>query len=244
MGRRIPGIINPLALVALLMPVVAAGQTTQPPQTTQTPQTTEAPQPPQAPPVERSRTQGLKETDKFVKSGATISQKVAAANTQAKSTLDAYNVLLTQRSKDMKGDYKRLMKAKDAMDAKVADARAKLDELQKMGDVYFGGRAESIKGIQDAALQTQAEQRLQDNQKTFAGVLDGLRAAGEALEPFRKQLDDQILYLGSDLSPSGTASLKSNAEKLNHQGEEAFAKINEAVKRADGYFQSLRSTQS
>jgi hypothetical protein len=222
MGRRIPGIIYPLVLVVLLMPVVAASQTTQT--------------------AERSRTQGLKETDRFVKSGTTISQKVAAAKAQAKSTLDTYNALVTQPSKDMKGDYKRLMKAKDAMDAKVADARARLDEMQKMGDVYFTGRAESIKSIQDTALQNQAQQRLQDNQKEFAGVLDGLHAAGEALEPFRKQLDDQIIYLGSDLSPSGTASLKSNSEKLNHQGEDAFSKIDEAVKRADAYFQSMRAT--
>jgi len=74
--------------------------------------------------------------------------------------------------------------------------------------------------------------------------VDGLRAAGDALEPFRKQLDDQIIYLGSDLSPSGTASLKANSEKLNHQGDEAFAKIDDAVKRADEYFQSMKSTAS
>jgi hypothetical protein len=229
MVRRIPGIITPLALGILLMPVVAASQD----------QTA-----PAAQSAERSRTQGLKETDKFVKAGATISQRVAAAKAQAKSTLDAYNTLVTQPSKDMKSDYKRLMKAKDAMDAKVADARAKLDDMQKMGDVYFSGRAESIKGIQDAGLQKQAQQRLEDNQKAYAGVVDGLRAAGEALDPFRKQLDDQIIYLGSDLSPSGTASLKANSEKLNHQGDEAFTKIDDAVKRADEYFQSMKSTAS
>jgi len=231
MGRRIPGVINnTLALVILLMPVVASGQTDQTPPAAQT--------------AERSRTQGLKETDRFVKSGATISQKVAAAKAQAKTTRDAYNILLTQPSKNMKSDYKRLMKAKDAMDAKVADARAKLDDMQRMGDAYFSGRAESIKGIQDAGLQKQAQQRLEDNQKAYAGVVDGLRAAGDALEPFRKQLDDQIIYLGSDLSPSGTASLKANSEKLNHQGDEAFAKIDDAVKRADEYFQSMKSTAS
>jgi hypothetical protein len=144
----------------------------------------------------------------------------------------------------MKGDYKRLMKAKDAMDGKVADARAKLGEMQKMGDAYFSGRAESIKGIQDKDLQSRAQLRLQDNQKAFAGVLDGLQQAGAAVDPIRQQLDDQITYLGSDLSPSGTASLKPNAEKLNQQGHEAFSKIDEAVKRADLYFQSLKPTES
>ena len=136
------------------------------------------------------------------------------------------------------------MKARDSMNSKVADARTQLDEMQKMGDTYFSGRAESVKAIQDASLQSRAKQRLLDNQKAFADVVSGLHAAGQALEPFRKQLDDQITYLGSDLSPSGTASLKPNAEKLNKQGQEAFAKIDEAVKKADQYFQGLKATDS
>lgn len=230
MSSRIPSIVSWLVLVAVSIPVTAASQETQTSQPSQT--------------AERSRTQGLKETDRFVKSGTALSEKVTAAKTQAKSTLDAYNALVTQPSKDMKGDYKRLMKAKDAMDAKVADARAKIDEMQKMGDAYFSGRAESVKNIQDSALQGRAQQRLRDNQKAFAGVVEGLHAAHDALEPFRKQLDDQITYLGSDLSPSGTASLKPNAEKLNKQGEEAFSKIDEAVKRTDAYFQGLKATES
>src|SRR5689334_5136597 len=121
--------------------------------------------------AERSRTQGLKETDRFVKAGGEISQKVAEAKNQAKTTLDAYNALVTQPSKDMKGDYKRLMKAKDSMNAKVADAREKLGEMQKAGDTYFAGRAETIKNIQDSALQDRAHKRLEENQKAFAGVL-------------------------------------------------------------------------
>jgi predicted nucleic acid-binding Zn-ribbon protein len=229
MSRRITA-INCLVLIAVLVPVVAASQATQPTQP--------------APSAERSRTQGLKETDRFVKSGAAISDKVGAAKTQASTTLDAYNALVTQPSKDMKGDYKRLMKARDSMNSKVADARTQLDEMQKMGDTYFSGRAESVKAIQDASLQGRAKQRLLDNQKAFADVVSGLHAAGQALEPFRKQLDDQITYLGSDLSPSGTASLKPNAEKLNKQGQEAFAKIDEAVKKADQYFQGLKATDS
>ena len=40
--------------------------------------------------------------------------------------------------------------------------------MQKVGDVYFNGRAESIKNIKDPQLQERARQRLDDNQKEFA----------------------------------------------------------------------------
>ena len=51
--------------------------------------------------AERSRTQGLKETDKFVKAGGNTSEAVGTAKLQTQKTLDAYNALVTQPSKNM-----------------------------------------------------------------------------------------------------------------------------------------------
>ena len=209
-----------MALIVVLTPILAATQT-----------------------AERSRTQGIKETDRFIKAGAATTQKVAAAKNQVMSTLDAYNALIST-SKNMKSDYKKLMKSSDSMNDKLTEARQKIAEMQKAGAIYFNGRAENLKGIQDAELQNQSKQRMEDSQKEFSSVLLGLAEAGDALEPFEKQLADQIVYLGSDLTPSATASLQPNAEKLNRQGAEVFTKADEAIGRADAYFQSLRAVQS
>jgi hypothetical protein len=193
---------------------------------------------------ERSRTQGLKETDRFVKAGGNTSEAVANAKLQTQKTLDAYNALVTQPSKDMKGDYKKLMKSVDSMNDRVADARQKIEEMQQAGDTYFTGRGETIKNIQDPQLQDRAKERLADSQKQFGAVLAALREGGQALEPFRKELADQITYLGSDLTPSAMTSLKPNAEKLNARGKEVFAKTDKALETANAYFQSLRASES
>lgn len=194
--------------------------------------------------AERSRTQGLKETDRFVKAGGTTTKAITDGKAQLQKTLDAYNALVTQPSKDMKGDYKKLLKSMDSMNDKVADARQKIEAMQKSGDTYFAGRAETIKNIQDPALRSQAEQRLKGNQQEFASVEQALRDAAGALEPFRKQLADQITYLGSDLTPSAMTSLKPQAEKLNAQGGEVFKKTDQALAKADSYFQSIRAAQT
>ncbi|HET7216739.1 MAG TPA: DUF2959 family protein [Vicinamibacterales bacterium] len=198
----------------------------------------------QAQTPERSRTQGLKETDRFVKTGGATSEAVANAKLQTQKTLDAYNALVTQPSKNMKGDYKKLMKSMDAMNDRVAEARVKVDQMQQAGDTYFLGRADTIKNIQDAQLQERAKQRLEASQKQFSGVLQALREAGESLEPFRKDLADQITYLGSDLTPSAMTSLKPNAEKLNARGSDVFTKTDAAITAANNYFQSLRAAES
>jgi Protein of unknown function (DUF2959) len=210
-----------LAIGMLAMTVVVAGQT-----------------------AERSRTQGLTETDRFVKAGMNSSQALTNGKVQLQKTLDAYNTLVTQPSTNMKGDYKKLMKSSDSMNDKVAEAREKIEAMQKNGDTYFSGRAETIKGIQDPALQKQAQQRLAASQQEFSGVLQSLRDAGAALEPFRKQLADQITFLGSDLTPSAMTSLKPQAEKLNAQGTEVFSKTDKAIANADAYFQGLKATQT
>ena len=191
--------------------------------------------------AERSRTQGLKETDRFVKAGESTSQSITTGKMQVQKTLDAYNSLVTQPSKDMKGDYKKLLKSSDAMNGKVAEAQQKIEAMQKSGDTYFSGRAETIKGIVDPALKAQAQDRLTANQREFAEVLSSLRDAGGALEPFRKQLADQITFLGSDLTPSAMTSLKPQADKLNAQGAEVFSKTDQALAKGTAYFQGLRT---
>jgi hypothetical protein len=194
--------------------------------------------------AERSRTQGLKETDRFVKAGGSTSEAVANAKLQTQKTLDAYNALVTQPSKNMKGDYKALMKSVDTMNKRVEAARKKVGEMQKAGDVYFSGRAETIKNINDPQLQERAKQRLADSQKEFAGVLQSLKDAGDSLEPFRKDLADQITFLGSDLTYSAMTALKPNAEKLNARGAELFGRADNAIVGANAYFRSLKAANT
>jgi hypothetical protein len=190
---------------------------------------------------ERSRTEGLKETDRFIKTGGSTSQAVAVAKLEVQNTLTAYNTLVTQPSKNMKSDYKKLLKAMDSMNRKVNEATTKIAAMQSASDTYFSGRVETIKPSPDQSLQQQAQQRLQQSQSEFSGVLASLRAAGDALEPFRKQLADQINFLGSDLNPSASASLKPQAEKLNADGAAVFTRADEAISKANDYFKGLKA---
>ena len=80
--------------------------------------------------AQRSQTQSLKETDRFVKAGGRMSGAVAKAEQQTRKTLYAYNALVTKPSTSMKGDYKNLMKSVDSMNERVAGAHQKVAEMQ------------------------------------------------------------------------------------------------------------------
>lgn len=197
-----------------------------------------------APAAQRSDTEGIKETENFVNAGEKTSRSIGDAKMQIQNALGAYNALVMQPSKDMKGDYKKLLKAVKDMNERFGDARENIANMQKLGETYFAGRSASIKNIQSTDLQQQAQKRLEKNQAAYVGVLQSFQQTGHALEPLRKDLADQITYLGSDLTPSGTASLKPQAEKLNLRGAEVFAKTDQATETANSYFSSLRPTKS
>jgi hypothetical protein len=207
------------AIVCLLTPLVASAQQTR----------------------ERSRTEGLRETDRFIRAGEQTTAAVGTAKTEVEKTLTAYNTLVSQPSSDMRRDYRNLMRSVDSMNRRVTEAQTRIGTMQAAADVFYQGRGLTIKEIQDKQLQGLAQQRLEQNQKDFDGVLTALREAGSALEPVRKQLTDQITFLGSDLNPSATAALKPQAEKLNANGAAVFLRTDAAITKATGFFNALRS---
>jgi hypothetical protein len=197
-----------------------------------------------APSAERSRTQGIKETDKFVKAGNNAHASIANARLETKHTLDMYNKLVTQPSKNMKGDYKKLMGAVDDMKEEVADARLEITNMRANADTYFTGREATNKGIHDQQLQSSAATRLATSRKDFDTVLASMREAGDSLEAFRKDLADQITFLGSDLTPTAMTALKPAAEKLNAKGDEALGKVDAANAALRAYLDGLKASQS
>jgi len=194
--------------------------------------------------AERSRTQGIKETDRFVKAGNNAHASIANARVETKHTLDMYNKLVTQPSKNMKGDYKKLLGAVDDMKEEIADARLEITNMRASGDTYFAGRETTNKAIQDPQLQSSAANRLATSRKDFDTVLASLGTARDALEVFQKALADQITFLGSDLTPTAMTALKPAADKLNSQGDEALGKVDSANAALRTYLDGLKASQS
>jgi len=196
------------------------------------------------PSAQRSETEGIKETASFVKAGTDTSSAVSEGKMQVQKTLGAYNTLVTQLSKDMKGDYKKLLAAAKDTDQKVDDAQQRVTTMEAAGNTYFTGRAATIKDIQSTELRDQAQQRLDANQKEYAIMLASLREAGQSLHTLRTDLDNQITYLGSDLTPSAMTSLKPQAQKLNDRGAQVLAKTDQAIAATNKYFDSMRPTKA
>ena len=193
--------------------------------------------------AQRSDTEDIQETNAFLRAGGDMVQAVAEAKLQVLNTISVYNALVTQPSKDMKSDYRKLLKNEKDMNDRIDTARVRLAAMGQVGTTYFTGRAAAISAIQNEERRIQAESRFQDNRIAYSDVLVSLKEAAASLEPVQTDLDDLIEYLGSDLSPSGTSSLATQARTLNERGSAAIAKVDLAITRANSYFGAMRATQ-
>lgn len=195
------------------------------------------------PSAQRGETEGLKETEKFVNAGADTTSAVSKARQQLQTTLAAYNALLTP-STNLKSDFKKLVNNAKETDQKVDAARERIAKMEAAGDTYFAGRGAAVKEIQDEDLSEKAQERLDENRKAYEGVRALLQEAGQSLQELRMDLNNQITYVGSDLTPGAMASLQPEAQKLNARGAQVLAKADQAILAANKYFDSLRPTKA
>jgi chromosome segregation ATPase len=187
--------------------------------------------------------EGLKRTDSLIKKAEELVKETTSAREQLGKTLDTYNSIFASDAKDVRKSYKDVEGEMGKTEKKRDDVRKKLDEMKLDADAYFTGWSESVKQIGNPDLRKRSEARMAETRGQFDGILDAVREAREAYEPFMTSLKDQWTYLGHDLNPSGISSLKPDVEKVNGQAKDLFKKIDAGTKKANDYIASLRASR-
>ncbi len=187
--------------------------------------------------------EGLKRTDNLIKKAEDLVKQSVSARQQIGKTLDTYNAIFPDDVQDVRKAYKGVESEMAKSEKQREEVTKKLEEMKVEAEAYFTGWSESLQQIENPDLRNRSEARMTETRRQFDGVLDSVRVAREAYEPFMKSLKDQWTYLGHDLNATGIASLKPDAEKLNQQGKELFDKIDSAMKEANQYIESLRSSR-
>lgn len=186
-------------------------------------------------------TEGIVQGERFAKTGGETVKVVGAAYAQLDATLDAYNALVSQPTKDAKGDYRKLLKNVSVAKEKLAAVKPRIEAMNGEGEAYFKVWASQVANISDVDLRTRGEERMASTRKAYDSILATLREAATALEPFLMDLTDQINFLGSDLRPEALASLKGDAEKLNLKGQTVFTYTTAAMADANAFFAPLKA---
>ena len=173
-----------------------------------------------------------KQTASLEKSGEASKAAVEDVLTSCSGLLAGYNSIIDGSAKDNQKAYKKLVGDLKSTEKKLDGAKKQLASLNKEADKFFKAWEQDLESISSESLRDKSAVRMEDAKKRYAELGEILTAASNEFAPVMQNLNDQILYLGRDLSPEAIADLSDEAAELNAQAEEATAKVKEMLEKA------------
>jgi hypothetical protein len=173
-----------------------------------------------------------KQTASLEKSGEASKTAVEDVLTSCNNLLTGYNSIVDGTTKDNQKAYKKLVGDLKSTEKKLDGAKKQVASLGKEADKFFKAWEQDLASISSESLRSKSAARMEDAKKRYAELGEILTAASNEFAPVMQNLNDQILYLGRDLSPEAIADLEDEAAELNAQAEEATAKVKDMLANA------------
>ena len=117
------------------------------------------------------------------------------------------------------------------VDAQSKKSAKEAESLENSGESAKAA-VQDLSSISSDGLREKSANRLESARKRYASIGETLAKAREEFAPVVQNLNDQILFLGRDLSPEAVADLQDEAETLNQQAEEVTARVKALLQSA------------
>ena len=174
-----------------------------------------------------------KQTESLEKAGDSAQEAVQDVLIDLRNLLAGYNSIINGEAKDTQSAYKNLVNSLKGTEKSIEGAKKQLTALNKEADKFFKAWEQDLANISSDSVREKSANRMEVAKKRYAAIGETLTKARAELAPVVQNLNDQILYLGRDLSPDAVADLQDEAEALNQQATEVAAKVKEMLQTAE-----------
>jgi hypothetical protein len=130
-----------------------------------------------------------------------IQQNIDAAVTNLQS-------LTSQEAMDLRSSYERLSTAVNTLDAQVADLTDQAQVIKARGNAYVKDWEQELGSYQSSAIRLRSAERLNQVTEDFRKISQQFEATGQSLRLLLANLKDVRLYLKTDLTAAGVASIQ------------------------------------
>jgi len=185
-----------------------------------------------APVAQAQSKKSAKQTASLEKTGEASKAAVEDVLTGCGNLLSGYNSIIDGTAKDSQKAYKKLVGDLKSTEKKLDGARKQVASLSKEAEKFFKAWEQDLQSISSESLRDKSSARMEDAKKRYAELGEILTSASNEFTPVMQNLNDQILYLGRDLSPEAIADLSDEAAELNQQAEAATTKVKEMLETA------------
>jgi hypothetical protein len=173
-----------------------------------------------------------KQAESLEKAGESAKAAVQDVLDHLGEMLVGYNAIINGEAKNVQSAYKKLVSDLNGTNKKIDGAKKQLDGMNKEADKFFKAWEKDLESISSDSLREKSAGRLESAQTRYASIGESLAMARDEFAPVVQSLNDQILYLGRDLSPEAVADLQDEAEALNQQAAEVTERVETMLQSA------------
>jgi prefoldin subunit 5 len=179
-----------------------------------------------------AQTKNAKAAESLAKSGENAKKSISDVVEHVDKMLKGYNAIIDGSAKNTQSAYKKLSSDLKSTEKMVQGAGKELNSLNKEAEKFFSAWEKDLKSFSNDDLKQKSQTRLDASKAKYAALGDALGQASDAFTPLVQNLNDQILYLGRDLSPEAIADLADEAETLNQQAKDVSDQVEQLMQSA------------
>lgn len=168
---------------------------------------------------------GSKESQKFLDYSNDARASFINLKKELSSTVALYNTLLGGETKSPESTYKKLTQAISKSEKVAAKSDSSVAKMQKQADKVYSEWEKELDSYENEQLKELGAQRMDASKQRYDAMTEKITSVGETYDPLISSLNEQVKFMGRDLSPEAMAALQGPAEELNDMAEELFAQI-------------------
>jgi hypothetical protein len=176
-------------------------------------------------PVAAQGTKSVKAREAVVATGEETKQALTDSLEQWGKILDGYNGIMDGSAKNTEKSYKTLLSDLKAVEGKGSTATKSLQKMDKQAQSFFKDWEKELEQFSSDSMKEKSMGMLEKDKAKYADFVDRMTQAGEVFAPVAQELNDQVLFLGRNLSPDGIEMMQDEAVKVNEMVEEAMAQV-------------------
>ncbi len=176
-------------------------------------------------PVIAQAKKSAKQAESLAKAGENAKRSMQTALDTLGKLLTGYNSIIDGTAKNTQSAYKKLVGDLKNTEKQIQAVQKGVTAMDKEAQKFFAAWETDLESISSEDLRQKGADRLQAAKDRYASLGETLGQAGETLAPVIQDLNDQILFLGRDLSPGAIADVQNEAQALNQNAEAASAEI-------------------
>lgn len=174
-----------------------------------------------------------KQSESLSKAADDAKKQVNSVVEQVSKMLTGYNAIIDGSAKNVQSAYKKLSGDLKSTEKMLQGADKSVQAMNKEAGKFFTSWEKDLGEFSNEELKQKSMTRLEGSKARYTAIGDALSEAGKLFEPLVQNLNDQILFLGRNLSPEAISDLKDEAESLNQQAEDVTAQVKDLVASAD-----------